>query len=289
MRVPSKLGIGLLAVGSIVMASAMPALAKCQRMGFLVNDYGKDGPTKDAQDLLDKHIEKWAADNGVEKYTVGKKDVACELYLNLILFDEHTCTATANVCWGEETPAAAPQEAKAKSEEKSVDKTAKSDATKAKPATAADKSDKKSDATVVNSGEKEAAVETGAIPTAAPVAQPTTETVVIAPPEKPAPTAPASSVAVTNPPVDSDPASKAAAAAERAAAAAERAAKAAERAAAAAAKSEKAAAGKSTAQESETATATATPQPSITTSPSGATTTVPASPSASVVPPLSQN
>ena len=69
-------------------------------MGFLVNDYGKDGPTNDAKSLLDKHIAGWAAEQGIEKYTVGKKDVKCDLFLNLIVVDEHTCTASATVCWG---------------------------------------------------------------------------------------------------------------------------------------------------------------------------------------------
>lgn len=82
-------------------AGAFPAAAACKKMGFTVNDYGKDGPTKDAKELLDKEIAKWAADNGIAKYTVGKKDVKCELFLDVILFDEHTCTASASVCWGE--------------------------------------------------------------------------------------------------------------------------------------------------------------------------------------------
>ena len=80
----------------------MPAAAECTRLGFSVNDYGKDGPTKDAKELLDKHIAKTMADRGISKYTVGKKDVSCELFLNLILFDEHTCIAQAPVCWGKD-------------------------------------------------------------------------------------------------------------------------------------------------------------------------------------------
>ena len=83
-------------------------------MGFTVNDYGKDGPTKDAKELLDKEIAKWAADNGVEKYTVGKKNVKCELFLDVILFDEHTCTASASVCWPGPDPTAAKPAAAAK-------------------------------------------------------------------------------------------------------------------------------------------------------------------------------
>src|SRR5947207_15416060 len=91
----------MLAAAAAVCAAATPAAAKCQKFGFLVNDYGKDGPTKDAKDLLDKHIATWAKEKGVAKYTVGKKDVKCELFLNFIVFDEHTCQASALVCWGD--------------------------------------------------------------------------------------------------------------------------------------------------------------------------------------------
>ena len=89
--------------------AAAPADASCKRFGFTVNDYGKDGPTKDAKELLDKYIAKWTKDNNLTNYTVGKKDVSCELFLNFIVFDEHTCKASALVCWpGEGGPAAAP-------------------------------------------------------------------------------------------------------------------------------------------------------------------------------------
>jgi hypothetical protein len=75
------------------------AEARCRRLAFSVNDYGKDGPTKDAQALLDKYIADWAKTQGIASYTVGKKDVSCELFLNLVVVDEHTCKATAQVCW----------------------------------------------------------------------------------------------------------------------------------------------------------------------------------------------
>lgn len=78
---------------------AGPAQAACQKLAFSVNDYGKQGPTKDAQALLDKYIQRWTAEQGIKKYTVGKKDISCELYLDFVVFDEHTCKATANVCW----------------------------------------------------------------------------------------------------------------------------------------------------------------------------------------------
>jgi hypothetical protein len=93
---------------------ATPAAAKCQRFSFLVNDYGKDGPTRDAKNLLDKHIADWAKGKGIKNYTVGKKDVKCELFLNFIVFDEHTCTATASVCWGDDTPGEPASDAAAK-------------------------------------------------------------------------------------------------------------------------------------------------------------------------------
>jgi hypothetical protein len=90
-------------------AAATPAAAKCQRHAFSVNDYGKDGPTRDAKNLLDKSIADWAKAQGIAKYTVGKKDVKCDLFLNFIVFDEHTCQASALVCWGDSAgaPAAA--------------------------------------------------------------------------------------------------------------------------------------------------------------------------------------
>lgn len=97
--------------GVVLAVAATAADAKCTRLGFSVNDYGKDGPTKDAMNLLDKYIAKWAADNGIKKYTTGKKTVNCELFLDFGVFDEHTCKAEASVCWGEggpSTTAAAP-------------------------------------------------------------------------------------------------------------------------------------------------------------------------------------
>ena len=80
---------------------ATAADAKCQKLSFLVNDYGKDGPTNDAKNLLDKYIVNWTKEKGIKNYTVGKKDVSCELFLNFIVFDEHTCTASAMVCWAD--------------------------------------------------------------------------------------------------------------------------------------------------------------------------------------------
>lgn len=96
------------AAAAAAAVAAPAAQAKCTRLGFSVNDYGKDGPTKDAKDLLEKHIAKWASEQGIAKYTVGKKDVNCELFLDFIVFDEHTCRAEATVCWGDGSAPAKP-------------------------------------------------------------------------------------------------------------------------------------------------------------------------------------
>jgi hypothetical protein len=71
----------------------------CRVRGFLVNDYGKIGPTNDAKALLDTDIAKWMATNRITKYKTGPKTVSCEKYLDFGFFDEWTCTASARVCW----------------------------------------------------------------------------------------------------------------------------------------------------------------------------------------------
>lgn len=96
----SALAAAALALTAVSTADA----SKCTRLAFSVNDYGKVGPTKDALQLLDKHIAQWTAAYGVKKYTVGKKDVSCELFIDLLLFDEYTCKASAPVCWTEGPP-----------------------------------------------------------------------------------------------------------------------------------------------------------------------------------------
>jgi hypothetical protein len=87
------------AVSAFAMLGATIAEARCTRLAYSVNDYGKKGPTEDAKKLLDTYIAKWAADRGVKSHTVGKKEVTCELFLDVGLFDEHTCKAAATVCW----------------------------------------------------------------------------------------------------------------------------------------------------------------------------------------------
>jgi hypothetical protein len=222
--------------GAVAALCAFPAEAGCKRMAFSVNDYGKDGPTKDSQDLLDKHIATWAAEQGIEKYTVGKKDVSCELFLNLIVVDEHTCTARATVCWGgDKVPAT--QDAKAQeAKKKDAAKTAKADSTgdgaaAAKPEEAKDAKPAEAKAaeatppaTPASDNKPAAQVETGALPLTNKSGETSSKTADTA--EKPA----GDSFSVS----ERDAVAAAAAAAERAAAAAERAAAAAERAAAAA-------------------------------------------------------
>lgn len=197
MRAFSGPFLSALTLACALALGAGAAEATCKRMGFLVNDYGKDGPTKDAQDLLEKHVAEWAAQNGVKNYTIGKKDVSCELFLDFIVFDEHTCTASANVCWDE--PGAA------KPEKTATDKAAPQKKKSAEKKSSQKKAEEK---TAEQPAETPAPIETGTIP----------------PSETPA-AAPADAA-------HPDAAERAAAAAERAAAAAERAASAAEKAAA---------------------------------------------------------
>ncbi len=99
MRSGSMLLAAAAALAVLVGIGSTPANAACKRLAFSVNDYGKDGPTRDAQGLLDKYIADWAKTNNVKGYTVSKKDVSCELFLDFIVFDEHTCKASALVCW----------------------------------------------------------------------------------------------------------------------------------------------------------------------------------------------
>jgi hypothetical protein len=108
MRSRSGLAAGLATFAVLAGLTATPAAATCKVFAFLVNDYGKDGPTKDAKDLLDKYIAEAMKEKGISKFTVGQKSVTCELFLNLLVVDEHTCKAKANVCWADDgTPKAA--------------------------------------------------------------------------------------------------------------------------------------------------------------------------------------
>lgn len=101
LKVKTALGAAVAGlVVSFALALAHPAQAReCTRLAFSVNDYGIEGPKRDAQQLLDEYIKKWTAERGIKNYTVGKKDVSCKLFLDFIVFDEHTCRAEAPVCW----------------------------------------------------------------------------------------------------------------------------------------------------------------------------------------------
>ncbi len=98
-----------------LLALTVTAEAKCTKLASSVNDYGKVGPAKDAQALLDKQIAENMAKRGVKTYNTGKKEVTCELFLDFGVFDEYTCKAAATVCWNEGGGAAPAVEASAKS------------------------------------------------------------------------------------------------------------------------------------------------------------------------------
>lgn len=85
---------------AVLGAQFAPAEARtCTRLGFSVNDYGKEIPTRDSKKLLDQYIAKWTSEQGIKRYRTGRKTVTCELYIDLIIFDEYTCKASASVCW----------------------------------------------------------------------------------------------------------------------------------------------------------------------------------------------
>lgn len=92
------------AVFALSFVVTQQASAACTRLAFSVNDYGKDGPTKDAKNLLDKYVAKWTADRNIKGYNMGPKEVTCELFLDFIVFDEYTCRAAATVCWNGPLP-----------------------------------------------------------------------------------------------------------------------------------------------------------------------------------------
>jgi hypothetical protein len=86
------------AAAVLVVCATADAQAACQKLGFSVNDYGKEGPANDAKKLLDKYIAEWTANNGIKNYRTGKKTVTCELFIDLGFFDEYTCKAVATFC-----------------------------------------------------------------------------------------------------------------------------------------------------------------------------------------------
>jgi hypothetical protein len=270
MRIPAKIAASTVLATSIIIAGALPASAACTRLAFSVNDYGKDGPTSDAKGLLDKYVAKWATEHNIPKYTTGTKTVNCELFLNFIVFDEHTCRAEATVCW--DGAPVTPQAKSASTSDKPVAAPSTGDGAKPAVKRAAASVIPKAKAptdTATAPAPATATIETGTLPLLKPVAAPAPVAVappaaaVVAAPSAPAPTpvavialpapaSPAAAVAPAATPAPAVPAQAAAApvvdqalaAANKAAAAAERAAAAAERAAAAAMAAEKASAAK---------------------------------------------
>jgi hypothetical protein len=128
MRLTLNVVAAVATAAAFVSAATLPASAECKKYGFTVNDYGKDGPTRDAKSLLDKLIATKMSEKGVKDFHTGKKDVSCELFLNFIVFDEHTCTASATVCWGgsslpkgEQTSASTEDDKEAKPAKKAAD------------------------------------------------------------------------------------------------------------------------------------------------------------------------
>ncbi|MGI9406528.1 MAG: hypothetical protein ACR2O4_09165 [Hyphomicrobiaceae bacterium] len=89
----------VLGLGLTVSGAGQPARAACSILGFEVNDYGKEGPTRDAKKLLDAHIVSWAKKHDIKSYRKGKKSVSCYLFLDFGFFDEWTCKATSTVCY----------------------------------------------------------------------------------------------------------------------------------------------------------------------------------------------
>ena len=57
-----------------------------QRLRQRGSDPGRQGAARQAHRRV-------GGQQGIKDYKVGKKDVSCELFLNFIVFDEHTCTA----------------------------------------------------------------------------------------------------------------------------------------------------------------------------------------------------
>jgi hypothetical protein len=208
----------LAAALSISVFSIGEAAAACTRLAFSVNDYGKEGPTRDAKNLLDKYIARWTAERNIKRYTVGPKSVKCELFIDLIVFDEYTCRAEANVCWSGPLPPGHKSDGSATGP--SLDRTStkappqKSSGTTPAPATAATPA-KAAPSTAISTGSVKPAPTKAApapaaapaaeqpavrTPAAAPAATPIAAPAVAAPQPAPAPTAPITAAPVTAPP-----------------------------------------------------------------------------------------
>lgn len=192
------------AAAAMSMLSAQIASAACTRLAFSVNDYGKEGPIRDAKNLLDKYIAKWAAERGIRGYNTGPKAVSCELFLDVIVFDEYTCKAEATVCWNGPLPKGHTVEAGAPTP--SVNKAAPGGAQRAKAAPKAAAGDAPSapGAAPIATGSVRAAP--AVAPKATPSATPAAATPKAAPKAVPAAVAPAASRPAAAPDVPAAPA-----------------------------------------------------------------------------------
>ncbi len=86
-------------MAGLIIFNAGVAEANCKRFGFTVNDFGKEGPTNDAKNLLDKFVAEWMQKNNIKSYRTTPKKVECKLFLDVGLFDEYTCRADTTACW----------------------------------------------------------------------------------------------------------------------------------------------------------------------------------------------
>ena len=96
---PAKKAAGRKTASIAAPAAGPLGASGCRTRSFLVNDYGKDGPTADAKRLLADDIASWSKANGLKNTKITPKGVSCTQFLNFIVFDEWTCTASAQVCW----------------------------------------------------------------------------------------------------------------------------------------------------------------------------------------------
>ncbi|MGI9385031.1 MAG: hypothetical protein ACR2PO_17910 [Methyloligellaceae bacterium] len=95
-----SLKTALALAGLAVVLTAQPAEAACRTLGFSVNDFGKDVPTRDSRSFLQDYIKRWTKEQGIGRYRVGKTTTTCKFYLKLpILGEEYTCKSQARVCW----------------------------------------------------------------------------------------------------------------------------------------------------------------------------------------------
>lgn len=71
----------------------------CATLGFTVNDFGKDEPTRQAKVFLSRLIVSTMEHHYIKGYTAGPPTVTCTFFTKFMGFDEYTCKAEAEVCW----------------------------------------------------------------------------------------------------------------------------------------------------------------------------------------------